>query len=77
MYSYCPLAGLTDSLGYEHSSHTSGSIDSLGDTRLDKMWIWIFLDQLQEVLAGMVSGQGCRCRMVRLVEEIWKCEKYL
>jgi hypothetical protein len=70
VFSSCPLAGLIDSLGYDRSSHTSGLIDSLGDTRLDKMGIWIFLDQLQEVLAGLVSGQGNRSRSIRLKEEI-------
>jgi hypothetical protein len=76
VFSCCPLAGLIDSLGYDRSSHTSGSIDSLGDTRLDKMGIWIFLDQLQEVLAGLVSGQRSRSRSIRLMEKIRKCEKY-
>ncbi len=74
VFSCCPLARLIDSLGYDRSSHTSGSIDSLGDTRLDKMGIWIFLDQLQEVLAGLVSGNGSRSRSIRLREEIWKYE---
>jgi hypothetical protein len=38
--------------------------------RLDKMGIWIFLDQRQEVLAGMVSGRRNRSRSIRLREEI-------
>jgi hypothetical protein len=38
------------------------------------MGIWIFLDQLQEVLAGLVSGNGSRSRIIRLKEKIWKCE---
>jgi hypothetical protein len=40
------------------------------------MGIWIFLDQLQEVLAGLVSGNGSRSRSNREVEVIRKCEMY-
>ena len=70
VFSSCPLAGLIDSLGYDRSSHTSGLIDSLGDTRLDKMLTRVFLDQLQEVLAGLVSGRRNRSRSIRLRKEI-------
>jgi len=59
VFSCCPLAG---------------TIDSLGDGQLDKMGTEIFLDQRQEVLVGLVSGQGVRSRTVRLMEEIRKCE---
>lgn len=59
VFSCCPLAG---------------SIDSLGDTRLDKMSTEVFLDQRQEVLVGTVCGKMDRSRIVRLMEQNGKCE---